>query len=84
MSFTTRTLQIVKGIPQGKVLTYGEVACLAGSPGGARAVGMIMSKNHDPAVPCHRVICADGSLGGYNRGVERKREILRKEGYLSK
>ena len=51
----------------------------AGKPKAARAVGAIMRANHDPSVPCHRVVKSDGTLGGYNRGVERKRELLREE-----
>lgn len=81
--FTRRVRNIVRDIPKGKTLTYGEVAALAGSPGAARAVGTIMSKNYDKDVPCHRVIGANGSLGGYNRGgVERKRKLLQKEGVV--
>ncbi len=58
-------------------MTYGEVARRAGNPRAARAVGTIMRANYDPTVPCHRVVRSDGTLGGYNRGVERKRELLR-------
>ena len=81
-SFTTRVLSIVRRIPRGSVLTYGEIAKRAGNPDAARAVGTIMSKNFDPLVPCHRVIRSDGALGGYNRGVARKRKLLQEEGYL--
>jgi O-6-methylguanine DNA methyltransferase len=81
-SFTTRVLSIVRRIPRGSVLTYGEIAKRAGNPDAARAVGTIMSKNFDPLVPCHRVIRSDGTLGGYNRGVARKRKLLQEEGYL--
>jgi O6-methylguanine-DNA--protein-cysteine methyltransferase len=41
-----------------------------------------MKNNYDPTVPCHRVIRADGSLGGYNRGAARKCELLKAEGAL--
>ena len=58
-------------------MTYGEVARKAGNPLAARAVGMIMSKNFDPKIPCHRVIRTDGKIGGYNRGGPgRKVELL--------
>ena len=81
-NFTERVRNVVRDIPKGKVMTYGEVAAVAGSPGAARAVGTIMSKNYDKGIPCHRVIGADGSLGGYNRGgIEKKRKLLQKEGY---
>jgi O-6-methylguanine DNA methyltransferase len=53
---------------------------MAGNPNAARAVGMIMSRNFNLEIPCHRVIRADGKLGGYNRGgIERKKEILNQE-----
>lgn len=76
-------LKIIKDIPEGETKTYKEVATLAGSPGAARAVGTIMSKNFRKDIPCHRVIKSDGSLGNYNRGGEvKKRALLRKENAL--
>lgn len=78
--FKQKVLEIVKNIPSGKIMTYGQVAYLAGNPRAARAVGMIMSKNYNPDVPCHRVIKANGQLGGYNRGgIEMKKQLLDKE-----
>jgi O-6-methylguanine DNA methyltransferase len=83
MSFAEKVYAVVRKIPKGKVLTYGDVAKKIGKPGAARAVGTILSKNFDPKIPCHRVIRADGRLGSYNRGGERgKRAILKKEKYL--
>lgn len=73
-------LRIVASIPEGKVMTYGAVAKAAGVPGAARAVGAIMGANRDPAIPCHRVVLADGAVGGYNRGTPRKAARLRAEG----
>lgn len=83
ISFKERVHSVVKKIPRGKVLTYGEVARRAGSPGAARAVGVILSKNYDLAIPCHRVIGSDGKLHGYNRGLDAKRAILIEEGALA-
>ncbi len=60
-------------------MTYGQVAKLAGNPGAARAVGNILNKNYDPAIPCHRVIRADGKIGGYNRGEKQKIKLLQRE-----
>lgn len=60
-------------------MTYGEVAAAAGRPGAARAVGNIVRRNFDPAIPCHRVIRADGQMGGYNRGTARKLTLLKRE-----
>lgn len=75
--------KVVKSIPRGSVMTYGEVAYKAGRPGAARAVGTIMSKNDDMSVPCHRVIRSDGKIGEYNglRGKKTKEELLIAEGY---
>ena len=70
---------MVKKIPKGKTLTYKQVAKAAGRPGAYRAVGNILNKNYDPAIPCHRVVRSDGKTGGYNRGAERKKEILNEE-----
>lgn len=82
MSFRNRVLTIVHDIKKGEVLTYKEVAMRSGSPRAARAVGMIMSKNHDPEVPCHRVVCSNGTLGGYQEGIAKKRALLEKEGAI--
>lgn len=88
-SFKERVEKVVRDIPEGKTLTYGEVALRAGCPGAARAVGMIMSRNSDKAVPCHRVVRADGKVGGYNgvrggkSGAEAKLALLRSEGALA-
>lgn len=82
MTFRERVLHIVADIPEGETMTYGEVAALAGSPGAYRAVGSIMKSNYDPSIPCHRVIKADGTLGQYNRGEDRKAELLHNEGAI--
>ncbi len=78
-SFTQAVYDIVKKIPKGETMTYAQVARKAGGPQVYRAVGNILNKNHDPAIPCHRVIRSDGSLGGYNRGSEAKWRILESE-----
>lgn len=70
---------MVSRIKKGKVLTYKQVAKLAGRPKAYRAVGNILNGNHDPKIPCHRVIRSDGKLGGYNRGSKKKRDLLIKE-----
>jgi O-6-methylguanine DNA methyltransferase len=81
-NFSARVYQIVSQIPAGQVLTYKQVAALAGSPKACRAVGNILHNNHNPNIPCHRVICSDGKTGGYNGLAGQKAEILKKEGYL--
>ncbi|MHC5071245.1 MAG: methylated-DNA--[protein]-cysteine S-methyltransferase [Planctomycetota bacterium] len=65
----------------GQVVTYGELACLAGHPGAARAVGGVMAHNPLPLfVPCHRVVGVR-SLGGFGPGLRCKRQLLRHEGF---
>ena len=73
-------LAAVRRIPAGRVATYGDIATIAGSPRAARAVGTAMRECRDPRVPCHRVIGAGGSLGGYGGNLQVKRELLRAEG----
>ena len=78
--FTRRVLSAVRRIPPGRVATYGDIAFLAGKPRAARAVGNIMRTCGEPGVPCHRVIGAGGSLGGYGGNLQMKRQLLRAEG----
>lgn len=81
-SFSSKVRAVVAKIPKGKTMTYKQVATKAGNPKAARAVGMIMSKNYDKSIPCHRVVRSDGNMGGYNRGgANRKAEILREEAF---
>lgn len=81
LTFTKKVYAIVKKIPKGTVLTYSQVATLAGSPKARRSVvGMILNRNTNPDIPCHRVIGSNGTIGGYNRGAKKKAEILKEEG----
>lgn len=82
-TFAEKVRDVVRKIPKGKTLSYKEVALRAGNEKAARAVALIMSKNYDPTVPCHRVIRANGTLAGYNRGGSgTKRKILLQEGVI--
>ena len=68
-------------VPSGKITTYGELSRLVGLKNGQRIIGHIMKKNPFPViVPCHRVIKSNGSIGGYTFGIERKKNMLKKEG----
>ncbi len=72
-------------IPAGKTRTYKEIALAIGKPNSSRAVANACAQNpYAPAVPCHRVVRSDGSLGGYSAdgGMERKRELLDMESKL--
>ena len=80
--FKRTVLTRCRKIPFGSVMSYGELAESAGSPGAARAVGTTMSSNPIPIViPCHRVVASDG-LGGFSSGVSNKRTLLSHEGVL--
>ena len=80
-SFQQAVWRLLREIPYGHTLSYGELARRLGRPGAARAVGAANRANPLPiVVPCHRVIGGDGSLTGYAGGVHVKRELLRLEG----
>lgn len=84
-SFKENVYEFTKLIPKGKVVTYGQLAALAGSPKAARAVGMCMRTNPNaPHTPCHRVVGSDGSLTGYSagEGISTKKIMLLQEGVL--
>ena len=67
-------------IPFGETRSYGEIADSLGRPGAARAVGSANARNVLPlVVPCHRVIAADGTLGGFNGGLHLKERLLEHE-----
>lgn len=65
----------------GETISYGELAKVCGSPNAARAVGQAMRNNpFSIIVPCHRVINANGKMGNYSGGVEKKEWLLKHEG----
>src|ERR1044072_4033722 len=74
--FTRKVLAILRRIPAGRVISYGSLARLAGKPRAARAVGNIMRDARQPGLPYHRVIAADGRLGGYGGNIGLKRALL--------
>ena len=79
--FRELVLKILSAVPAGRVTTYAALARAVGRPGAARAVGNALHQNPLPiVVPCHRVVRSDGKFGGYNRGAEKKMEILKNEG----
>jgi O-6-methylguanine DNA methyltransferase len=81
---TKEVWNATKRIPSGKVATYKDIARVIKHPHAFRAVGTILNKNTSLAVPCHRVICSDGKVGGYNRGTVQKIKILQQEGVIIK
>ncbi len=69
------------GVPWGYVTTYGRLARHIGAPRASRAAGRALATNPFPIViPCHRAVRSDGSLGGYQGGVEMKARLLEMEG----
>lgn len=87
--FDQRVLLAVRDVPWGRTASYGEIARRVGAPRAARAVGGAVGRNPVALlVPCHRIIAADGTLGGYGGdgpldradALERKRALLRREG----
>ena len=75
--FQQRVWRALTDIPYGAVCGYGDVARRIGKPGAARAVGQANGANPIPIIiPCHRVIAADGSIGGYSGGLPIKRRLL--------
>ncbi len=78
-AFQRKVVRHCRRIPRGDSLTYGELARRVGSPRAARAVGGVMRANRFPiVVPCHRVVAADGGLGGFSAagGLQTKRRLL--------
>jgi methylated-DNA-[protein]-cysteine S-methyltransferase len=75
--FQRRVWERLRSIPYGQTISYAELARRAGNPKAARAAGSANGSNRIPIViPCHRVIAADGSLGGFGGGLEIKRRLL--------
>lgn len=79
--FQEKVWKALLAIPQGKTITYAELAKKAGSPWATRAAGSACGKNNIAfIIPCHRVVASNGALGNYRWGVARKKKILAFEG----
>lgn len=84
--FHRRVFATARAIAPGNTVTYGELARRLGTPGAARAVGQALGANPFPiVVPCHRIVAADGSLGGFSApgGARTKRRMLQIEGAIA-
>ncbi len=78
--FQQRVWQALRAIPAGSTASYTEIAARIGAPKAVRAVARACAANAIAiAIPCHRVVCSDGTLSGYRWGVERKRALLKRE-----
>ena len=79
-AFQERVWQALRAIPPGRTATYAEIARAVGRPKAVRAVAQACAANPlAVAIPCHRVVRADGDISGYRWGVERKRELIARE-----
>lgn len=80
-AFQQRCWEALRKIPPGETRSYGEQAAMLGNPKASRAVGSANGANNIAVlIPCHRVVQADGSIGGYAYGPEIKAELLKREG----
>lgn len=79
--FERTVLRATQSIPYGETRTYGEIAAKIGKSDAARAVGQALGKNRTCIlVPCHRVVAANGGLGGFTGGLHWKKDLLALEG----
>jgi AraC family transcriptional regulator of adaptative response/methylated-DNA-[protein]-cysteine methyltransferase len=79
-AFQIRVWRFLLGIPEGSVVSYGELARGVGAPAAVRAAASACAANRVAVlVPCHRVLRGDGGLGGYRWGLDRKRVLIEQE-----
>ena len=86
-NFEIKVWRFLQKIPKGKIKTYSEIAKAIGRPKSFRAVANAVAKNpYPPNIPCHRVIRADGKLGGYSGkgGIKTKKNYLIERVFLFK
>lgn len=79
-NFQLKVWEALMRIPEGKLVSYGELADAVGCKGGSRAVGSAVGSNIvSYLIPCHRVLRASGEIGGYRWGIQRKKMIIAHE-----
>ena len=79
-AFQERVWRALRELPPGTTVSYADIAARIGSPKAVRAVAQACATNHIAvAIPCHRVVRRNGDISGYRWGVDRKRELLRRE-----
>jgi AraC family transcriptional regulator of adaptative response/methylated-DNA-[protein]-cysteine methyltransferase len=84
-AFQQRVWAALQAIPSGTTISYRELATRIGNPKSVRATATACASNRIAvAIPCHRVVRSDGSLGGYRWGLERKRKLLERENELAR
>jgi methylated-DNA-[protein]-cysteine S-methyltransferase len=77
-SFKEKCYSVLKKVPKGKITTYKSISRKLNTKA-YRAVGNAMNKNRNNKIPCHRVINSNGKIGGFNKGINNKIELLRSE-----
>lgn len=83
--FTRKVLQKIRVIPYGETRSYAEVAREVGIYKGSRAIGQAMKRNPLPVImPCHRVIKANGEIGGFSMGSVVKKKLVEMENHVWK
>ncbi|WP_300497759.1 bifunctional DNA-binding transcriptional regulator/O6-methylguanine-DNA methyltransferase Ada [Marinobacter sp.] len=83
-AFQERVWRALREIPSGTTVSYAEIAARIGSPKAVRAVAQACGANRlAVAIPCHRVVRSNGDVSGYRWGVERKKELLRREANMN-
>lgn len=79
-SFSGKVLGRLRKVSWGKTASYGDLARAAGSPAAGRAVGQVLRSNRLPIIlPCHRIIRKSGRLGGFSKGPQWKKRLLKLE-----
>jgi AraC family transcriptional regulator, regulatory protein of adaptative response / methylated-DNA-[protein]-cysteine methyltransferase len=82
-AFQQRVWKALREIPPGSTASYADIATRVGAPKAVRAVAQACAANSlAVAIPCHRIVRKDGALSGYRWGVDRKRELLKREAIL--
>lgn len=82
-AFTKRVLYAARQVRYGKTASYGQIASAVGNGRACRAVGGALGRNPVPVIiPCHRIIRADGTIGGFRSGEAIKRRLLAREGIV--
>ncbi len=84
-NFDILVWDLIKKVPKGKVVTYKSLA-LKLNTNNFRRIGLACKKSpgFEKGVPCHRVVSSNGFLHGFNKGLERKKFLLEKEGFVLK
>jgi len=80
-TYTQRVVEAIRGIPRGKVATYGQLAAMAGNPRGARQVVRVLHTLWEKErLPWHRVVNAKGTISLTGAGFDEQKKLLEAEG----